>query len=293
MSNSTYYVPDQSKWPILASIALGLMAYGAAMTFNAMTADRESTGPFVLGGGFLILFYVIFGWFGQQIEEEAQGLHNAQLDGSYRQGMLWFIFSEVMFFAAFFGALFYVRVLSVPWIGGEGAKGVTNMLWDGFEATWPLLVTPDMKQFPGAKGVIDPWHLPLLNTALLITSSVTVTFAHHALKDNKRKALEFWMALTIILAAVFLYFQATEYHEAYAELGLTLESGIYGATFFMLTGFHGFHVLLGTVMLFTMLIRCFDGHFTPGNHFAFEAVCWYWHFVDVVWVGLFLFVYIL
>ena len=175
MSGSTYYVPEQSKWPILASVSLGLLAYGAAMTITAMTADRDSFGPWVLGVGFLVLFYVIFGWFKDQIREEAEGFHSDQLDRSYRQGMLWFIFSEVMFFCAFFGALLYVRVFSVPWIGGEGDKGVTNMLWEGFTATWPLLQTPDMKQFPGASAVIDPWHLPLVNTALLITSSVTVT----------------------------------------------------------------------------------------------------------------------
>ncbi len=293
MSGSTYYVPEQSKWPILASIALGLLAYGAAMTLTSMSADRDSVGPWILGAGFLVLFYVIFGWFKDQIQEEAQGLHSDQLDRSYRQGMLWFIFSEVMFFAAFFGALFYVRTFSVPWIGGEGAKGVTNMLWEGFTASWPLLQTPDMKQFPGAQNIIDPWHLPLLNTVLLISSSVTLTFAHHALKENKRRALEAWLAATIGLAVVFLYFQAVEYHEAYTELGLTLQAGIYGGTFFMLTGFHGFHVMLGTTMLFVMLLRCFDGAFSPEKHFAFEAVAWYWHFVDVVWVGLFIFVYIL
>ena len=204
MSGSTYYVPEQSKWPILASIALGLLAYGAAMTLTSMAADRDSVGPWVLGAGFLVLFYVIFGWFKDQIQEEAQGLHSDQLDRSYRQGMLWFIFSEVMFFAAFFGALFYVRTFSVPWIGGEGAKGVTNMLWEGFTASWPLLQTPDMKQFPGAQNIIDPWHLPLLNTVLLISSSVTLTFAHHALKENKRRALEAWLAATIGLAVVFL-----------------------------------------------------------------------------------------
>ena len=207
--------------------------------------------------------------------------------------MMWFIFSEVMFFAAFFGALFYVRTFSVPWLGGEGEKGVTNMLWQGFEATWPLLTTPDMKQFPGADAIIDPWHLPLVNTVLLISSSVTLTFAHHALKENRRRALEAWLGLTIALAIVFLYFQAVEYHEAYTELGLTLQAGIYGATFFMLTGFHGFHVMLGTTMVFVMLLRCFDGACSKDNHFAFEAVAWYWHFVDVVWVGLFIFVYIL
>lgn len=293
MSSSNYYVPEQSKWPILASIAMGLLAYGAAMTMNSMSAERESIGPYILGSGFLVLFYVVFGWFKDQIREEAEGLHNAQMDRSYRQGMMWFIFSEVMFFAAFFGALFYVRNFSIPWLGGEGEKGVANMLWQGFEATWPLLVTPDPKQFPGAEAVFDPWHLPLLNTAILITSSVTLTLAHHALKDGKRRALEGWLGLTILLAVIFLYFQAVEYHEAYAELGLTLQAGIYGSTFFMLTGFHGFHVLLGTTMLFVMLLRCFDGAFSKENHFAFEAVAWYWHFVDVVWVGLYIFVYIL
>jgi len=293
MSGSSYYVPEQSKWPILASTALGLLAYGAAMTLVAMSAERESFGPYVLGAGFLVLFYVIFGWFKDQIREEAAGLYNDQLDRSYRQGMLWFIFSEVMFFAAFFGALFYVRTFSVPWLGGEGEKGVANMLWQGFEATWPLLTTPDPKQFQGPDAIIDPWHLPLLNTVLLISSSVTLTLAHHALKENRRRALEAWLGLTIVLAVVFLYFQAVEYHEAYTELGLTLQAGIYGATFFMLTGFHGFHVMLGTTMLFVMLLRCFDGAFSKDNHFAFEAVAWYWHFVDVVWVGLFIFVYIL
>ena len=292
-SNSGYFVPEQSKWPILASIAMGLLAYGAAMTMTAMSADRDSVGVYVLGAGFLVLFYVVFGWFKDQIREEAEGLHNAQLDASYKQGMLWFIFSEVMFFAAFFGALFYVRTFTLPWLGGEGEKGISNMLWQGFEATWPLLTTPDNKQFPGPDAVFSPWSLPLLNTILLITSSVTLTFAHHALKDGRRRALEAWLGLTIALAVVFLYFQGYEYYEAYNELGLTLQAGIYGATFFILTGFHGFHVMLGTVMLFVMLMRCFDGAFSKENHFAFEAVAWYWHFVDVVWVGLYIFVYIL
>jgi cytochrome c oxidase subunit 3 len=272
---------------------MGLLAYGAAMTFNAMSADRASFGPYILGAGFLVLFYVIFGWFRDVITESQSGLYSDQMDRSFRQGMLWFIFSEVMFFAAFFGALFYVRTFSVPWLGGEGEKGVTNMLWEGFQATWPLMVTPDPVQFEGPKELVDPWHLPLLNTVLLISSSVTITIAHHALKAGHRKKLEFWLAATIALAVAFLYFQVVEYIEAYTHLGLTLQSGIYGATFYMLTGFHGFHVTLGTIILFVMLLRIFDGDFTPKQHFAFEAAAWYWHFVDVVWVGLFIFVYIL
>jgi len=293
MSTSSYYVPEQSRWPIIASLSLGLLAYGAAMTFTAMSADRASIGPYILGSGFLVLFYVIFGWFRDVITESQGGLYSDQMDRSFRQGMLWFIFSEVMFFAAFFGALFYVRTFSVPWLGGEGEKGVANMLWEGFEATWPLMVTPDPTQFEGPKELVDPWHLPLLNTVLLISSSVTITIAHHALKAGHRKTLELWLAATIALAVAFLYFQVVEYIEAYTHLGLTLQSGIYGATFYMLTGFHGFHVTLGTIILFVMLLRIFDGDFTPKQHFAFEAAAWYWHFVDVVWVGLFIFVYIL
>jgi cytochrome c oxidase subunit III len=293
MSTSSYYVPEQSRWPIIASVSMGLLAYGAAMTFNAMSADRASFGPYILGAGFLVLFYVIFGWFRDVITESQSGLYSDQMDRSFRQGMLWFIFSEVMFFAAFFGALFYVRTFSVPWLGGEGEKGVANMLWEGFQATWPLMVTPDPVQFEGPRELVDPWHLPLLNTVLLISSSVTITIAHHALKVGHRKKLEFWLAATIALAVAFLYFQVVEYIEAYTDLGLTLQSGIYGATFYMLTGFHGFHVTLGTIILFVMLLRIFDGDFTPKQHFAFEAAAWYWHFVDVVWVGLFIFVYIL
>ena len=293
MSTSSYYVPEQSRWPIIASLSLGLLAYGAGMTFNAMSAGGSSIGPYILGAGFLVLFYVIFGWFRDVISESQGGLYSEQMDRSFRQGMLWFIFSEVMFFAAFFGALFYVRTFSVPWLGGEGEKGVTNMLWEGFQATWPLMVTPDPAQFEGPKELVDPWHLPLLNTVLLISSSVTITIAHHALKEGHRKKLELWLAATIVLAIAFLYFQVVEYIEAYTHLGLTLQSGIYGATFFMLTGFHGFHVTLGTIILFVMLLRIFDGDFTPKQHFAFEAAAWYWHFVDVVWVCLFIFVYIL
>jgi cytochrome c oxidase subunit 3 len=197
-----------------------------------------------------------------------------------------------MFFVAFFGALFYVRTLAVPWLGGEGEKGVSNMLWQGFEAQWPLLTTPDMEQFPGASAVIDPWHLPLINTAILISSSFTITLAHHALKAQRRSAIILWHGVTIVLGIIFLFFQATEYIEAYQELGLTLHSGIYGATFFILTGFHGLHVTLGTLMLIIIWLRVLKGHFTPDSHFGYEAVAWYWHFVDVVWVGLFLFVYV-
>lgn len=293
-SHEQYYVPAQSKWPIIATIGMLVTVYGLGTWFNDLKAARpESNGPLIFFIGSLCLAYMLFGWFGAVIKESRGGLYSPQMDRSFRWGMSWFIFSEVMFFAAFFGALFYIRMWSGPWLGGEGDKGVANMLWPNFQYTWPLLNTPDPKLFPGPKEVIDPWHLPLINTLLLVSSSFTVTFAHHALKKNNRKLLKIWLALTILLGVSFLALQVEEYVHAYTELGLTLGSGIYGATFFMLTGFHGAHVTMGTLILTVMLVRILRGHFDAEHHFGFEAASWYWHFVDVVWVGLFIFVYVL
>ncbi|GGK85007.1 cytochrome c oxidase subunit 3 [Amphritea balenae] len=294
MTSQSYYVPAQSRWPILASIALFLMAFGAGSLINAMSADTGGgSGLIMLLLGSLCMGLILTGWFGHVIDESRQGLYSDQMDRSFRWGMSWFIFSEVMFFAAFFGTLFYVRTLAVPWLGGEGDKGVSNMLWQDFSASWPLMQTPDMDAFPGPAGLIDPWHLPLLNTLLLVTSSVTVTIAHYRLKQDRRSQVIGWLALTIALGFAFIVFQALEYAEAYDELGLTLHAGIYGATFFILTGFHGMHVTLGALMLVIIMLRVIRGHFEPDHHFGFEAVSWYWHFVDVVWIGLFLFVYLI
>jgi len=294
MTTQTYHVPAQSKWPILASIALFMITFGAGNLINSLSADAGGGfGLILLLAGALFMGLILIGWFGHVIDESHAGLYSDQMDRSFRWGMSWFIFSEVMFFAAFFGTLFYVRNLSVPWLGGEGAKGVANILWQGFESTWPLMKTPDMQAFPGPQGLIDPWHLPLLNTVLLVSSSITVTVAHKALKQNRRTQVSLWLAITIALGIAFLTFQAIEYAEAYNELGLTLHAGIYGATFFILTGFHGMHVTLGALMLVIILLRVLRGHFKPDHHFGFEAVSWYWHFVDVVWIGLFLFVYVL
>ena len=293
-THEQYYVPAQSKWPIIATLGMLTTFYGLGTWFNDLKAERaDSNGPLIFFVGGLLLAYMLFGWFGTVIRESRSGLHSKQMDLSFRWGMSWFIFSEVMFFAAFFGALFYVRNFAGPWLGGEGAKGVANMLWPSFEFAWPLLNNPDSKLFPPPKEVMSPWDLPLLNTVLLVSSSFTVTLAHHALRKGQRKPLKLWLALTILLGLTFLTFQATEYVEAYHELGLTLGSGIYGATFFMLTGFHGAHVTLGTIILTVMLVRILRGHFNPEHHFGFEAAAWYWHFVDVVWIGLFTFVYVL
>jgi cytochrome c oxidase subunit 3 len=282
-----YYVPHGSHWPIVGSVALFLLMSGAATLLNG----ASSMGALKFWLGFAILMVMLFGWFGTVIRESQQGLYNGQVDVSFRMGMVWFIFSEVMFFAAFFGALFYARIFSVPWLGGEGDGFSTNqLLHQGYEAAWP---TNGPRNIGGYFETIPAWGIPLLNTLILLTSGLTITLAHWALKVGKRGALIFWMAATILLGCVFLYWQAYEYIHAYRDLGLTLGSGIYGSTFFMLTGFHGLHVTLGTIMLIVILFRCIAGHFTKDNHFAFEAVAWYWHFVDVVWLGLFVFVYVL
>lgn len=289
-----YYVPELSQWPIIGTVGLFATLFGLGSIITAHKAGTDTgTAWTVFYIGALIMAYMLFGWFGNVIRESRAGLYSAQLDRSYRWGMTWFIFSEVMFFAAFFGALFYARVFSVPWLDGQGEKGITEMLWPHFEAAWPLLNNPDATLFPAPSGVIDPWHIPLLNTILLLSSSVTVTLAHHALKKDQRGALKLWLGITVALGLTFLGFQIHEYAAAYEDYNLTLRSGIYGSTFFMLTGFHGAHVTLGALMLSIMLIRILKGHFNPEQHFGFEAASWYWHFVDVVWVGLFTFVYIL
>ena len=281
-----YYVPHGSRWPVIASVALFVAMIGFASWLNDTTWGRM---VFLLGVGSLAL--VLFFWFRDVVRESLSGAYNRQVDISFRMGMIWFIFSEVMFFAAFFGALFYARQYALPWLGGAGDGMATNaILWPDYNAAWP-------SSGPGAVGgayqTIPAWGLPLLNTLILLTSGVTVTIAHHALKAGHRKQLLVFLGATVLLGCLFLFFQAEEYIHAYQELNLTLGSGIYGSTFFMLTGFHGLHVTLGTVMLAIIWLRCLKGHFTGNDHFAFEAVAWYWHFVDVVWLGLFLFVYVL
>jgi cytochrome c oxidase subunit III len=282
-----YYVPEQSYWPIIGSIGLFIMVIGV---INVLHADRYGWLVFLVGS--FTTVFMMFGWFSNVIKESRLGLYNAQLDRSFRLGMVWFIFSEVMFFAAFFGALFYARNFSVPWMGGIGAKTTTHLLlWDNFTAIWPLLKNPNPTKFIGPLKAMGAWGIPTLNTLILLTSGATITLAHLALKNNHRKKLILGLIATITLAIIFLLFQAYEYYHAYTDLGLKLNSGIYGTTFFMLTGFHGAHVTVGTIMLIVILMRCMRGHFTPEKHFGFEATAWYWHFVDVIWLMLFILVY--
>ena len=286
MSGGSYYVPATSKWPILGSLAMGVMMVGG----GTWLVHGAAGSPIMLAGLVGILAVMVL-WFRDVIKESMSGLYDAQMDRSFRWGMGWFIFSEVMFFGAFFGALFYVRTLALPWLDGEGAKGVSALLWPDFTASWPLETPPD-SAISGPTETLSPWQLPLVNTLLLVSSSITLTVAHEALKMGERRATHNWLFGTVLLGTFFIIIQGVEYYEAYHHLGLTLEAGIYGSTFFMLTGFHGLHVIIGTIILASILMRIRKGHFSGDNHFGFEAAAWYWHFVDVVWLGLFIFVYV-
>ena len=282
----TYYIPHKATWPVLVTVGLLMMLAGFANHLNG--SDLGST--FMISG-FMIFLVMLAGWFTLQAIESESGTYSTQVGISFRMGMMWFIFSEVMFFAVFFGTLWYTRNLSVPWLGGEGGgpgRVTQEFLWPAFEAVWP---TNGPGNVGGDFEPMGTWGLPFLNTLILLSSGVTCTWAHHGLLARNRDQLLKGLIGTVALGFLFVGFQAIEYYEAYHEMGLTLGSGIYGSTFFMLTGFHGFHVCVGAIILSVVLFRSWKGHFTPENHFAFEAAAWYWHFVDVVWLGLFVFVY--
>ena len=313
-----YYVPEKSRLAICATIGLILSIFGAASIMNDMTFGdpaQETSSWTIFTLGMLFFLATLFSWFRTTIKENIAGMNSAQLKKSYVLGMFWFIFSEVMFFFAFFGALFYVRVLVGPWLAGEGEGGRMNgLLWEGFNFSWPLVETPQEAvggagaqlianngSFTGAETSMSfadahAWYLwlPLWNTIILLTSSFTCHLAHMGILNGNRNKFNLWLGITVLLGMTFLCVQFYEYYEAYEHFGLTLNAGIYGSTFFMLTGFHGFHVFMGMTMLLIQLLRSVvGGQFTATNHFGFEASSWYWHFVDVVWVFLFLFVYIL
>jgi cytochrome c oxidase subunit 3 len=281
-SKGGYYLPEPSHWPIVGSIGMFLLLFGFASFLHG-------SSMLVMLAGAVIVIVMLFGWFGTVINESLAGKYNDQVDTSFRMSMGWFIFSEVMFFAAFFGALFYARMFSVPWLGGAGNNAMTNeLLWSGFDAVWPTNGPGDVG---GEFTPMGAWGLPAINTLILLSSGVTITWSHWGLKKGDRTQLILGLMATVALGFLFLGLQAYEYRHAWHELNLTLSSGIYGTTFYMLTGFHGLHVTLGAIMLLVILIRSMKGHFTSEHHFAFEAVAWYWHFVDVVWLGLFVFVY--
>jgi cytochrome c oxidase subunit 3 len=280
LSQSTrYYIPQPSTWPIFGSFALLMMALGAASWFNGVPQ-----GKFLVFAGLAVLFYMLAGWFSTVAHESEGGSYNKQVDTSFRWAMGWFIFSEVMFFGAFFGALFYMRVISISDLGQLESQ---QLIWPGFKAGWPS-AGPG---FADAFTPMEAWGIPAINTLILLTSGATVTWAHWGLLKNNRSQLIWGLVVTILLGILFLSLQIVEYSHAYSELNLKLTTGAYGSTFFLLTGFHGFHVTIGTIMLTVILFRSVAGHFKPEHHFGFEGVAWYWHFVDVVWLGLFIFVY--
>ena len=280
-----YYVPAPSRHPVMMSIGLFFVVFGAGQWVNA-----HAWGMYSVLFGMLWCAFVLRQWFGEAAAEAEGGLLSDRVDISYRWSMAWFIFSEVMFFAAFFGALYWARVHSVPSLG----SAENALLWPDFKAAWPSAVAGATASPAGTVEpfrTMGPWPLPTINTALLLTSGVTLTIAHHALIAGRRASTILWMWITVLLGVVFLGCQAYGYMHAYRDLNLKLSSGIYGSTFYMLTGFHGFHVLVGTLMLLVITIRLMKGHFTPERHFGFEGAAWYWHFVDVVWLGLYFIVY--
>ena len=280
-----YFVPGPSRHPVFAAFGLFFVIMGAVQWVNG-----TDWGAYALAFGLTFWAVVLFQWFRDAVTESEGGLYGRKIDLSYRWSMSWFIFSEVMFFGAFFTALWWARSHSVPALGNiENA-----LLWPDFSAIWPSIQA-------GATGspansvepfqTMGPFWLPTINTALLLTSGVTLTIAHHALQVGQRAKTIAFMWMTVILGIVFLCVQGYEYYHAYTDLNLKLSSGIFGSTFFMLTGFHGFHVFVGMLMLLCITLRLQKGHFTAKNHFGFEGAAWYWHFVDVVWLGLYIVVY--
>ena len=280
-----YFVPAPSRHPVLAATGLLFVILGAGQWING-----HGWGAYSLFGGLLFWAFVLQQWFRQAIGESESGLYSDRIDLSFRWSMGWFIYSEVMFFGAFFGALVWTRMHSIPNLGTpENA-----LLWPDFKALWPSVaagITASPANIVEPFATMGPWPLPTINTALLLTSGVTLTIAHHALLAGQRGKTIAWMWITVLLGVTFLCVQGYEYSHAYSELNLKLSSGVYGSTFFMLTGFHGFHVFVGMLMLLFITLRIMKGHFTPQRHFGFEGAAWYWHFVDVVWLGRYIVVY--
>jgi cytochrome c oxidase subunit III len=282
-STPYYFIPAPSRHPVMAAFGLFLVILGAGQWING-----SGWGAWAVLAGLTFWGVVLYQWFSDAIRESEDGLYSDRVDVSFRWSMSWFIFSEVMFFSAFFGALYWARVFSVPMLGNLDHQ----VLWPDFKAIWPSVSgTASPAGTIEPFGIIGPWPLPTINTALLLTSGVTLTIAHHALIAGQRAKTIAWMWVTVILGATFVGVQAYEYMHAYRDLNLKLSSGIFGSTFFMLTGFHGFHVFVGMLMLTFITLRLMKGHFTPERHFGFEGAAWYWHFVDVVWLGLYFLVY--
>ena len=262
--NHDYHLVDPSPWPVVGSVSALVLGMGAVQYFH-------SENPWIMLIGLAGVLYTMLAWWRDVVREANGGDHTPVVQLHHRYGMILFIASEVMFFVAWFWAYFDASLYP-----GEAIQATRTELTGG---NWP----------PDGIETFDPWHLPLINTLVLLTSGTTVTWAHHALQHDDREGLKWGLVLTVALGAIFTVFQVFEYqHAAFGFSG-----HIYGATFFMATGFHGFHVIVGTVFLLVCLLRALAGHFTSQHHFGFEAAAWYWHFVDVVWLFLFVVIYIL
>jgi len=284
--NVKYYLPGASGWPLAFGAGLFTLLVGAGRWLHDLP-----DGPYIFFAAISVIAVVLSGWFGTVIRENLAGCYTPWVGRSFRTAMRWLIFSEVIFFSVFFSALFYTRLWSAPELGGAYYPLTNILLWPDFSFQWPLLDNPDNSQYLGANHISSPWSIPLVNTLLLLSSACTFVWAQWGLSRGSRWILKLGLVLTILLGLTFLLLQANEYYGDYTRDGLTLNAGIYGSLFFFLTGFHGLHVAAGVLMLSVILGRSLAGHFTPDNHFALEGVGWYWHFVDVVWLLLFVFVY--
>ncbi|MBF6630826.1 MAG: cytochrome c oxidase subunit 3 [Comamonas sp.] len=284
-STPYYFVPAESGYPIWAAAGLFFVILGAGMWING---HQWGMWSFFFGLSWWLV--VLYRWMAQAAHESESGLFGRKIDLSYRWSMSWFIFSEVMLFGAFFTALWWARAHSVPELGNIE----NSLLWPDFNAAWPSMV-PGATTSPAGTvepfQTVGPFWLPTINTALLLTSGVTLTIAHHALRLGQRAKTIGFMWATVLLGIIFLCVQGYEYYHLYTDLNLKMSSGIFGSTFYMLTGFHGFHVFVGMLMLLFITLRLQKGHFTAERHFGFEGAAWYWHFVDVVWLGLYILVY--
>jgi len=291
-----YHLVNPSPWPLIGSIGAFLMASGLISMLHSIVLDGS---PVIFIAGLLIVLYTMFGWWRDVIKEAHEGHHTPVVQIHYRYGMLLFIASEVMFFVAWFWAFFSASLYphaghEILLHGGQALTGDITLHTDYLEGVVIDRGQIARNYFTGAQWppagieVLNPWHYPLINTVILLTSGTTVTWAHHALIHGDRSGLKWGLVLTIALGMLFTSIQAYEYSQAPFHYA----GNIYGATFFMATGFHGFHVIVGTIFLTVCLIRALRGDFTPEQHFGFEAAAWYWHFVDVVWLFLFASIYV-
>lgn len=286
-NHSNYYVPPRSPLPIIGAIGLFLFALGS-LNFTTLWGP----GLFIIG--LLVLLGMIFSWFRAVIRESRQGLYDAQMQRSFRWGMFWFIFCELFLFGILLGALIYIRWATLPSLAGNGSGGslLTHyLLWPDFQKTWPLLKNPAPYLFAGGNLAPAAWGIPTLNTLLLLSSAILVTWAFLMSKKANRWAPPTGLLAAILLGIVFLFLQLFYYSEVISIYKFTIGSGIYGSLFSILTVVHMLHVLVGIFILSVVLVRYAAGHFSAQNNFAFEAAIWFWLLITALWLLIFMFLY--